>query len=247
MVKRFLIFLSFEIICTAQPWWTPPVSVGADAWTPASVPGLVQWSRASDATNAPNASVAYWPAAVGSALKAVPESYQPIFQSDVFNGHPAIAFDGSNDNLTNTLSLMSQPYTMFYVVSVTNTGVYHVLSDGLSGTNRASVAVLANGNLAMYFGSGSETSLGPFPNNTATLLTVHANNDTSYARTNGVNMASTAGAVGTHKVTGFTLGARYTVTSPSRMKLAEWLVFSGTLSDENRSLVESYLSEKYGL
>jgi hypothetical protein len=219
----------------------------ADGWTPASVPGLVQWSRAGDVTNEVDEAVSYWPAAAGSALVAVPESYRPILRGNLFNGNPAIEFDGVNDNLTNTLSLMSQPYTMFYVLSVSNTGVYHVLSDGLSGTNRASVAVLANGNLAMYFGSGSETSLGPFPNNTATLLTVHANNDTSYARTNGVNMASTAGAVGTHKVTGFTLGARYTVTSPSRMKLAEWLVFSGTLSDENRSLVESYLSEKYGL
>jgi len=161
----------------------------------------------------------------------------PDYTLDQINGLPAFVFDGSNDELYNTLVKLEDPHTIFVVGKSNDTSGYHQLV-------RTGLVTYANGggNEWATYALGPTNYSGESVN-TFKLLSVVANNyDDIDMYTDGVLSANGSGG------TAWLTSGLYVGGSGGEYldgSIACILIYPKALSDTDRQLVESTLTSMY--
>ena len=215
--------------------------------------GKLCWFDADDITGSSNGdNLSSWPSRHDSGVSASnsTSSTQPIYNTNQINSLPAVNFDADYlevDYGSNT----SQPVTAFVVCAydVTTGGGSNNAIDGRdnpSGYRAVNFSMRTNG-WGSYSGSSWMEPSSGSPDTNWHYFTVYLNGASSYIRKDGVS--HTTGNPGTQGTNGQILGMWKGKNTSYYMngKIAEVLIFGGTLSDTNRNTTESYLKDKYNL
>lgn len=215
--------------------------------------GKLCWFDANDITGSSNGdALSSWPSRHDSGVSASnsTSSTQPIYNTNQVNSLPAVNFDADYlevDYGSNT----SQPLTAFIVCAydVTSGGGSNNAIDGRdnpSGYRAVNFSMRTNG-WGSYAGSSWMQPSSGSPDTDWHYFTVYLNGASSYVRKDGTSHAT--GNPGTQGTNGQILGMWKGKNTSYYMngKIAEVLIFSGTLSDTNRNTTESYLKDKYNL
>lgn len=238
---------------------------GCSLWLDANdVKTLFQDVNATTLISANNQSVAYWADKVGgqdviqSTLSA-----RPTYRTSIQNGKPMIYFDGSDDLLSQINRPYVAPCTLFVVCRIDshsgdlpgifthgdNTGglsgpgfIYNgspgiVILDGsgAGGTNSSNTAATVLGLPRIITGIYTQS------NTSNSSLYVNGNLEENFTGT-GVALSATANRV--------QIGARTGGGQSSRRMIgyvAECIRYDRILTDNERAMVENYLSEKWGI
>ncbi len=215
--------------------------------------GKLCWFDANDITGSSNGdALSSWPSRHDSGVSASnsTSSTQPIYNTNQVNSLPAVNFDADYLEV-NYGSNTSQPLTAFIVCAydVTSGGGSNNAIDGRdnpSGYRSVNFSMRTNG-WGSYAGSSWMQPSSGSPDTDWHYFTVYLNGASSYVRKDGVSHAT--GNPGTQGTNGQILGMWKGKNTSYYMngKIAEVLIFGGTLSDTNRNTTESYLKDKYNL
>lgn len=230
------------------------------AFVPTSIPTLALWLKSDaglyDATSngsavtTDGAAVARWEDQSGNTrhMTQTTADSRPTLQNgatDTLNGRGVILFDGTDDCLKTGLFTFDQPFTVFLVLNqVTWAGNDVILAGAVDETDRI-LQVNASPNIGLYYGNFDGFRNGELLTANWGLVRAVVNGATSAVAVNGNTAVSgDAGSVGSN---GLCLGARPTGAAAANIKLAEVLVFSGTLTAGQTAQVESYLNSRWRL
>ena len=221
-------------------------------FTPKSIAGLQLWLDAADSsTITTGTGVSQWrdksPAA--SVWAQTTGNNQPSTGTQTLNGRNVIVFDGSNDGLSASAPLASLPLSFFIVqriVSATNFGMSYTAGTGddwnirQNSTSGATAITMPAG--TFYLDPGSRVGINDIvsmviPSGAGTSATLVRNG--SPLTPSGATFKPTLN--GTHYIgqrsDGFHLNGW----------IAEIVAYSTELSENQRSSVEKYLSNKWGI
>jgi len=170
---------------------------------------------------------------------------QPTFRASVKNGRGVIRFDGTNDNMTTGTfsSTIAVPYTQFVVFK---TSVYKAFNVVLGDVTTLSAMGVHGDSTKMYLFNGAVADVG-ITNTSFNLL---------YTKWNGVNteIAVNGGATSTvnsgttrTSLSGLRIGSNSDLSNPINGDIAEIIIYSGTLSASEISMVTKYLKNKWGV
>lgn len=166
---------------------------------------------------------------------------RPEYKTGIINGKPVVRFDGVDDLLTHTFgSSLSQANTIFVVGNINGAGPEYFI-DGLDGSNRH-IIYRSGGNWFIF--SGANVSGGTSDANKH-IFTAVFNGASSSLRVDGASVLS--GNAGAHSVGGLTIGANNSESILLDGDIAELIVYSDSLTTDERDQVEEYLSGKYGI
>lgn len=230
-----------------------PHRFGAAApFTPTDVSDLQFWFDADAITGLSDTDpVAQWDDESGNARHATQATgtAQPTYRTNVLNSLPVVRFDGGDFLRYVTTISFAQPNTVFAVAKRTGTGTRQYVFDGGeggAGTGERHLLALYNTNNAQMWagawldGGASDTAWH--------LFRLHYNGGSSTFHRDGSSAAS--GNAGTHAFeNGINIGAGRTSGNPDKLDgdVAEILVYSRTLTAQEISDVEGYLTSKWGL
>lgn len=175
-------------------------------------------------------------------------SAQPTIAESGIAGLPALNFDGTNDTMSAvSWGTITFPFTYCYVFRITTLAINSVLV-----SNRANANLLewidASSRLNQYAAT-AYVNPQQLASNTDYLRVAHYNSASSYTSMQG----TTSGLFnpGSASAAGLRLGAwtsdGVNFTSFSRFRLGEFIMLSGSLSDNLRQTVEGYLAHKWKL
>ena len=225
----------------------------ANESTVINLSGKLCWFDANDITGSSNGdALSSWPSRHDSGVSASnsTSSTQPIYNTNQVNSLPAVNFDADYLEV-NYGSNTSQPLTAFIVCAydVTSGGGSNNALDGRdnpSGYRAVNFSMRTNG-WGSYAGSSWMQPSTGSPDTDWHYFTVYLNGASSYVRKDGVSHAT--GNPGSQGTNGQILGMWKGKNTSYYMngKIAEILIFSGTLSDANRNTTESYLADKYNI
>jgi len=237
-----------------------PITVAANAPVPGS--GLVLWLRGdSGVTAAADGSVSAW-TVEGSPLKAVaekPEERPKLVASDI-GGKPAVHFDGAANVLTADLDINPSVAPQLTVISVFKSDTearsplrkLYGADDG--GYDRAAGlddrASDNKQNFTVFAGTAGVVGIFTLKANTP-YLTVDSYDNARKQINVWVNGAAAKQNVAAEHGQGLAKfyigGTGTTYHEPWMGSLAEMLVYTRPLTDDERKKVEDYLAGKYGL
>lgn len=175
-------------------------------------------------------------------------SAQPTITESGIAGRPALNFDGTND----TMSVLSwgtiaPPFTFCYVFRITTLAVVSVMLQ-----NRANINVqeyLDGSSQLNQYASTAYVNPQALASNTDYLRIAHYNSASSYTSMQGTK--SGLFNPGSGSVAGLRFGAWTTdgvnFSNFGRFRLGEFIMLSGSLSDNLRETVEGYLAHKWNL
>jgi hypothetical protein len=231
---------------------------------PSTIASLKVWLRAADLALADDAAVASWTdAASALAFTQATGAKQPIYKATAFNGGPCVRFDGTDDTLAVTSSLLQT--TARTVIIVCRSGLADIA---------AGAAILAWNGTTGYAGAGADERMRTvYVDGAAITVTAGASAGTQFAdvnqrlvltyltsvsgsdvttlqRKNGANRRNTVSAAGAAVPTSPTIrlsGTSTTPTSPFNGDVAELLAWDRALTPAEYLSVERYLGAKYGV
>ena len=166
----------------------------------------------------------------------------PTIVTGALNGRQVRRFNGSNQYLATSAFSVPQPSTVF-VVSQHTSAVDGQIIDGLVSGNRNSIAYNSS-NLFAYTAGGSSPQFTGATVNTFSIIAVEFNTASSFWL-NGTFKRSDS--IGTASINGYNIGRAYNGFSLLTRDIAEILVFPRALSSYESQLIESYLSERWGI
>jgi hypothetical protein len=161
---------------------------------------------------------------------------RPTYNTNKYNGLPAITFAATNLITSGSLGPLAQPYTIFVVVRQSTFKANRTAVDTSNGTNEC--AVLANNSdiLDIYAGSNvTGGGTGPWPTTYCAVF----NGASSSLNRNGTLIIS--GNAGTKAMNDLRLGANPSAASPWVGDIMEALVYAGTLSAGETAQINAYL------
>jgi hypothetical protein len=170
------------------------------------------------------------------------DTARPTLKLAAINGHPALSFDGVNDNLQNLVSY-GYPNTVFIV------GHYNGSSPRgriLSGTSNNWLMGWHGGYRDRFYANGWIYSPTPATDNSwqiyatdhsASIQRIFRNNQALQAN----SVANTQGPVGLN------LGSQQGASEWSIAEVAEVIVYDRVLTDAERQAVFTYLNARYGV
>jgi len=166
--------------------------------------------------------------------------------------HPVVSFNGNCFLKTNPFTTPLSQRNAIFVVSSRIGLKNDYIFDGTDVTNRHGLVSRANFTYGMVaakqiINENVSTTINSDPNkaNYVEVFTLLFNGATSEMRINGTRVLF--GDVGNVPLGGLTLGAWYNGTSAFNGKIAEFLVYNGTLTGSEVLEVENYLRYKYQL
>jgi hypothetical protein len=230
---------------------------GSAPFSPLTIPGLTLWLDASDASTlfqndagttpavADGAVVGYWGDKSGSGEHATQATTgnKPILKTGIQNGKNVIRFDGTDDNLINVALSVSQPDTIFLVVSIETGDIYEIVLDSSGPPNRQYMGKTAVGG-AYYMGADTEVFATAITAGCKIIRFVF-NGASSAAFANAVSVVT--GNAGTQSLAGLTVGRNSAGAAPFGGDISEILVYSGLLSASSIAAVEAYLNAKWAV
>ncbi len=179
---------------------------------------------------------------------------RPKFYTEVFNGSiPAIRFDGTNDFMTfNGSQLIGASYTIFVVAQRKANSNLMMFLGGTDATSNANLNIGYASDTSIrhsHYGTTNDFTIPAFSNPTPTIHTFLFNkiSGQKYWQNGGVNADDSDGAFTTalSSYSGAAIG-QY-LTNYFWGDIAEIIIFNRALRTEERQIVETYLSQKYGI
>jgi len=170
---------------------------------------------------------------------------QPLWVDNAYASKPTIRFDGVDNDLlktTFTAGELTQPTTIFIVCTFPSTNSENAVFGGGTSDKNCSIWRTIN-NYRMYAGIqvGSITSSTAFAQ-----FTLLFNTTSSTLRRNKTSL-ETGMNVGIEPFQGICLGGLYGTIYFGDTDISEMLVYTGNISSANVTLIEDYLSDRWGL
>lgn len=179
---------------------------------------------------------------------------RPIYNTAQVNGKPAVRFDGSDDRMVRTFSAdISQPRTFFMVLRMVSSKAPGTYFDGSANLKRSSFnqtdASGPNTNQFGNFSGGSASMTGFQPTNTWEFYTIIHNGTTSFAWRNStlVYNAGTDLSGSSTSMSGIAVGSTYVPDQYGNFDVAELIIYTNSVSANQRQCVWQYLTNKYAL
>ncbi len=226
------------------------------------IAGLKQWYAADKIPGVTHGSgVALWSDVSGNGFDVVQATAgnQPVFETDIFNGQPAVKFTAASsqylENTTQDPFAAGAARTVFVAARNTQLGSAGATFICFRLTARAAVyqTYVDSSNPGLFFTDGTSISNNSPPINGMTeTLGIYCARTTAGAvgkfRMNGGNCTTSGGSlVAEAGTTGFYIGRRELAPPTSYMggHIAEIITYAGELSDADCLLVEKSLMRKY--
>jgi hypothetical protein len=206
----------------------------------------VLWLDAGDVVASDGDPVQTWADKSGNGkdLTQVTGTKQPLWKTGIINGLPTLRFDGVDDFMVSTRTVI-QPCTIFLVIDWIAAAGFNYLFDDISTPD--SLVIWRNSSTQWAFYAGTEVDIN-ISTSIPSIMMFVANGASSVCRVNATQVSSSAGAGNINN--GMMIGSRGVAGSPSQFfggDIAEIIVYSSDLSVDNRSSVLTYLSEKYAI
>jgi hypothetical protein len=233
-----------------------------DAWTPAdNLPSANiaphVWYAADKITGLVDSqAITTWPDAGpnGDDIAQAVGGSKPFYKTNIVNSQPVARFDGSADFLSGAYTnagALTQPFTIFAVAALdaaaVNDGNLRTIVDGDDITNRALVRqdlTASPDDWAIY--AGTLITSGDATDSNWTIFTALFNGASSQLWEDGTSILS--GDAGAQDPDGLTVGAKYDGTAAWwDGDIAEIIVYDANLGAADRSTVQQYLADKYGI
>jgi hypothetical protein len=215
----------------------------ASGFNPRSIAGLAAWFDAADAGSVTiDTGVSVWADRSGNGRNAVQAigNNQPAYTLAGRNGRNILTFDGTNDTLATASFTLNQPSTVFAAARAAANSSQ--IFDGF-GSTRASINRRGAGQWTAF---GGAELIGSAADSNWSVLSANLNGASSVLRVNGSQQAS--GNAGTQNLTaGLSIGTYNGLNTPLNGNIGEILLYSGTLTAAQISLVERYLAIKWGI
>ncbi len=193
--------------------------------------------------------ITQWNDQSGNGFHATAPGGQPVYQSNVINGQPALFFNGAQYlHIANTsaLGLVNSDYEMFFVAKSSNSGIqflgagslghHEVHYNGLGG-----LRFIANDDAGINHG----TNLA-YTDGNPRILSVRATGANGLARVDGLDVGNSLNSRSSSDAM-FRLGDRSVGGYPLIGHIAEVIIYNRVLSKLERYQVETYLAQKYGV
>ena len=241
---------------STTPWLNLNRSL-SPVFTPLQLPGCALWLDAADPTTftLSGSNVTAWADKSGNGWNATAAG-TPTLTTAAQNGLSVITFNGLDQYFTSSLSLgTTQPLTMFIVAkSATTTGFRTAVSlNSAPGARGSSLMLYLSSSGFWWFSGGNVSTDGT--TSTLALSTSRYDINANYWRPSYVQMNINGTAYTSSTSTPSSLTASSTMmvgrgqggTEYWNGTIAELLVYSNTLSTNQRQQVEGYLAWKWGL
>lgn len=229
--------------------------------TPDQLSGLLVWLKPDSVVKDSNNRISSWVNVVGGAnFSQATASRQPLWVDSVWNGKPAVMFDGSDffNAGTNAYNIGTSSRTIFIVAqSDSPTCTFYAKSTTGAGNNRIALTNTGAGLVQLYFDNAARNvTVGPTPagaNIWSTVINRTAQNLKLYKNNAQVLPTITSIQGGTYNFTStfrFLIGANNGPNDVGQNAylygyMAEVIIYNRALSDNERNQVSQYLSSKY--
>ncbi len=219
---------------------------------------LKLWLKADALALADGSPVATWPAIVGEDAVAEPHkafggvlTQPPTFVADAMRGRPAVRFDGVDDSLAirgfANRYLAGKSFTVF-MVTQSEDDAFGMCGNGIWGTGGEPRLYMQRSGFH-YDKLNKPAGLRPASRGPTVSVFMHDGKDTISAASNGAVSEAVSGLPAVEQ---FGSGGNLAVPFWSGNRncagdLAEVIIFDRKLTDGERSGVEAYLADKYGI
>jgi hypothetical protein len=242
---RFIIWIL--LLCAGlhgntQMLLNPYLHTSAPSFVPSDIAGLSLWSRADQISASDGDAIDTWTDLSGNGNHSTQSdaTKKPTYKTNIINGKPVLRFDALDDAMDNNL-IISNPYTIFIVEYFsTNTAnsrtinsitVNALISGGRSGNN----SVYVDGNVSDYYTTAPAK----------VMLNLQTGATNMVYRVNGIDRTSSS--LSSRDFGHLHLGTDVVYAEPAACDIAEIIVYNSSLSDANRTLVQTYLNNKYAI
>lgn len=238
---------------------TQLVGFGASPLTPLSIADCGLWLDAADSnTITISTGVSQWNDKSGNGYNCTQGTgaNQPTYNSADKNGLNTLTFDGSNDRLDSTSFSMPSILTEFVVLqsSVTSgTGRTFVIgSGGGFTTNEIGLRAISNSGSACFWGERLPTNQPitmPSTDLSSWVRGTYVRDTTTSqkARFGTASYSTNTNSTTSFTATAYCLGALGSGSNFWSGKIGEVIAYSRSLSDGEISVIEQYLSQKWGV
>jgi hypothetical protein len=241
--------------------WNPSGTVGGGGtFDPTTIAGLKLWLKADSLALADGAAVATWPdqSGNGNNFAQGTGANQPIFKTAIVNSKPVVRFDGINDLLVCTASLIGTSSSFYTVIAVCNlasisAGPHNYFSSGVAGLNYSVQLRRDTSNLSYYHNDGGSGVPAQETGGVATgvwnVISADWNGSNIHLWRNGTLKATVGSTTQLGFGTNNAVGAFDPAISGQYWDgdIAEVLIYNSALSATDRVNVENYLGAKYGI
>lgn len=252
---RFVLFaglmLGLAITAEARRRWVPPTAV---PFTPASVPGLVEWLDASTITGSDGDPQSTWTAIAGGNATSSGTQRPQLFNA-VINGKNVLRFVSANAVIaTGAVSITGTTLTVFAVFTSTGNSNGRLLSLGVTGSADFN-NVLYTGAIKGDAGAGTTvqatrnsvnlSTSSALTTSVAVLITTKfdGTNNTLYQNGIAKTPAASTGAFG---ISNFRVGGNLTSLSNWNGDVGEILIYNTAVGSTDQANIEAYLRAKWG-
>jgi hypothetical protein len=159
------------------------------------------------------------------------------------NTKSSMLYDGTDDKLVATFSLLSQPNTIFSVANTTNVSSTRLLYDDDSGNDRNTLSTEASARTTAFAGAALDVNTG-WGVNTQRMHSVLYNGNSSVIRRNGGAFGS--GNVGVQGLSGLTIGGRFTGSFYWIGNIQELIIYNNNQTS-NFTAIETNINDYYNV
>jgi len=232
-----------------NPYILGSSSVPADPWVPTDINGCVLWLRSDlGITMDESNRVGTWADQSGNGYNANQGTDANKFTwiDNTLNGYPVLYVDNTDDGMTFTGDPMIPNDSTIFVVSrfILDAAGFNTHISGSGG----SLYVSSYSDVRGYFGGADYFRGTELVVEAWYYRIIYLNGTNSYIRRNGVDVTTNVSNIGTTTLgNSLMLGNNAGYSRGYGSQMAEFGVYSGVLSGNNLSLLETYLAGRYGL
>ena len=244
----FFIYVTLFIICF-------PILINAQSFKPTDLPNLKVWLAAADTTILQSGGyVSQWTDKSGNSYNAVQltQASKPIYVTNIINGKSILRFDGVDDYLDmGNLFSINNNLTFFVVFNTQNNSLRQSIFSQNDAANAFQLELGRNPKERMAQISGSSDAVAIASgavNNQFELFTYRRSGPgaTHAFFWNGQSLTLTSNLTNNFSGNGVkNIGRRTPLSQQFKGDIAEIIIYGSTLSETDRTNVESYLWQKY--
>lgn len=233
-----------------------PFAIPNLPFSPTKIAGCQLWLKANIIAASNNDPISSWAdsSGNGNTFSQATGGNQPLYKTSIINGLPTVLFDGTDDFMSHTGNLTTQPNTVFVVTQPTLSTASQknyacFFHDGGQSFIVAKITTSFWGTFTTPTGDLSSTNALTSGSNYLLECTTTSTGGSVFLYQKGVQVATRAGAAVTGPG-GTNVGLGKDLINSNRQyagHIAEVIYYDTVLSSGNRALVENYLIAKYAL
>ena len=221
-------------------------AIDSGIWTPQSLSDKVLWVKSdTGVTGSPISAWADQSGLSNNLEQSGADSAKPTLLTNQLNGYPAVVFDGVANTMRTANFGLAQPTTIFFIGKQITWTSGDSLFDGTIDNSGRLFQNSSSPRLDQYAGAFGANS-SALAIDTFALITCIFNGASSILQINDI--AESTGNPGATAMGGFVLGSFATgATAFSNISVCEIVVQNVVASSDQRTLMKTYATEKYGL